>query len=632
MPVPQVPFLTRLRFALALLPVAVLAAAEIPLTSPDGLLRGTVSADASGALIYTVQREGRVIIAPSRIGVTCDGSDLGVKVTLGEPRLGQVDETFPVLGGKRVGTNRARTLSLPVTPARGPAFTLEARAYDGGFAWRLVVPGAGPHRITGEASSWQLPAGARVWFAERNNDWKLKSYAGEWTACDVDQLPTISSQGPVQGPPLVAELAGGGYALLTEAALYNYSGLRLRAVGNRTLRADFTEGEKGFVVDGPVITPWRVTLMVPSLDALVNSDVIAGLNPAPDPRFFADISYIKPGRCVWRFLTQHTGTPAEETQYVDFAAELGFEYSLVDEGWEKWPNPWADVAKLAAYGRAHRVGIFIWKNSKDLFDPSGDRTALRDFLDHAHAAGVAGVKIDYLNGETKALVDYEVAALTLAAERRLMVDFHGIFKPTGEARTYPNEISREGIRGLELNNMKEGPVTARHNAALPFTRFVVGHGDYTPLGYSIPGATSWAHQLATVIAFTSPLQVLGESGDMLLHTPATRLALDVLKAIPSVWDETRVLAPSAIGELALLARRSGTSWFVAALNGRKEPTALSALDLSFLGAATYHAVLLTSPSPRAFVRREIAHVDRTTTLPLTLAVGDGAVIWFQPEL
>lgn len=133
-----------------------------------------------------------------------------------------------------------------------------------------------------------------------------------------------------------------------------------------------------------------------------------------------------------------------------------------------------------------------------------------------------------------------------------MVNFHGSHPPTGESRTYPTEMTREGIRGLELNKMREGPIPAWHNAALPFTRLVVGHGDYTPLGYSRPGPTTFAHQLATVILFTSPMQVIAEHPEVLLTDPATAPALDLLTQIPAVWDETVVLEPSAIGELAML--------------------------------------------------------------------------------
>ncbi len=604
----------------------------VAVTSPDGSLRAEISRDAAGALRFAVVRSGETLIAPSRIGVTVDVVDLGAAVRLGEPQRGALDETYPMFGGKSVAQNRAAIATIPVTSSTGgPTFRLEVRAYDDGVAWRAIVPGTSEarRRVTGEASSWLLPERCRIWFFERNSDWKLKSYAGEWRSASVEKLPTVSSQGPVQGTPLVVEFADdGGYALLTEAALTNYSGLRLRALPGRLVQADFGEGETGFTVRGEIVTPWRVTIVARNLDALANSTLVANLCPPPDARLYADTSYIRPGRAVWRWWSANTGTPAEERAMIDAAAVLGFEYTLVDDGWKNWPNAWAEIRALVRYGREHAVGVFLWKDYKELSSPDGQWADLRRFLDETAAAGVVGVKLDFLNAETKDRVDFTTAALQFAAERRLMVVFHGVAKPTGETRTFPNEITREGIRGLELNRMKEGPIPASHNAALPYTRFVAGPGDYTPLGYSRPGATTWAHQLATLVQFTSPLQVIAEHPDKLLRDPATQPALDVLKAIPSTWDETRVLPPSRIGELSIIARRKGDDWFLAVLSGTCA-TARQEIDLAFLGEGEFAAVELTSPARTNFVRRELVAITARAPWSATLAEGDGLVVWFK---
>ena len=604
--------------------------AAVTLSSPAGEITASIDGDAQGKLVYSVKRGGVTVIAPSRIGVTVDGVDLGAGVSLGEAVVGTVDERYVVPGGKNGSRNQAVTLSLPVTHRpSGQVYTLEARAYDDGFAWRLIVPGVGVRRVSGEASSWTLPARSTVWFSERNSAWKLKSYAGAYRATDIANLPVVSSQGPVQCPPLTVELPeGGGYAVLTEAALANYSGLRLRAVGEDRVQADFTEGAKGFAVTGTITTPWRVTLAAADLDRLVSSDVITALNPPPDTALFADMSYIRPGRCVWRWWSRGTGTPEQERAMIDDAVSLRFEYTLVDDGWKIWTDAWKRIAELSAYGRGRGVGVFIWKDCNDVSAPADNYAALRMFLDSAKSAGVAGVKFDFFNAESKERIDFQRTVLQLAAERRLMVMLHGVQKPTGEARTFPNEITREGIRGLELNKMDEGPISPAHNAALPFTRYLAGHGDYTPLGYSHPGATTWAQQLATVVQGTSPLLVIAEDTDVLLRDASTKPALDVLKAIPAVWDETRVIAPSRIGELAILARRVGTTWFLAALNG-STPMTVSDVDLSFLGEGSYTAVLITSPSPHALARREMAGVSAQTKLTQELAAGDGAVVWFR---
>lgn len=607
-------------------------AATIEVTSPSGHLSGTVGTDARGRLQFAVEDGGRTIVETSELGISVEGVDLGDGVRIDAVKRESIDETYPTRGRHPVAVNRCNAVTVELThEASGQRLAVEARAYDDGFAYRYVVPGEGRRTVAGERSSWTIPAGCKVWLFERNSGWKLKSYAGEWIHAAPEELPTFSSQGPVQGTPLVLEFPDGrGYAALMEAALYDYSGMRLEAVGSRTVRANFTEGAAGFQITGRIVTPWRVTMVAGDLDGLVNSDLIENLNPPPLPGLFADTTYIKPGRSVWRWWSQGTGTPEEELDYVDYAVRLGFEYTTVDEGWEKWDDPWGKLRELTAYAASRGVGVFVWKRSKEIDDPADGYKTMRDFFDAVRAAGVCGLKIDFIDNESKAAIDFETNALRLAAERKLMINFHGISKPTGESRTFPNEITREGIRGLELNKMKEGPIPAFHNAALPFTRFVAGHGDYTPVGYSNPGATTFAHQLATAIAFTSPLQVIAENPAVLLEDERVQPALDVLKAIPSVWDETRVLAPSAIAELAAIARRSGGRWFVGVLNGTDKSRTIASLDLSFLGEGTYRAVLLSSPQPAAFVRTETELADGQRALSIEMGPADGFVAMLVP--
>jgi alpha-glucosidase len=602
--------------------------AQVVLASPNGKVQARIEAGENGSLCYSVTRKGITMVSRSRMGVTRDGIDLGEAVLLGRPVFSAIDETYPILGGKRMARNYAQAVTLPIESAK-VKYKLEARAYNDGFAWRILVPGVGRHRVQGEASSWTLPFASKVWYGERNNSWKLKSYAGEWLATNLELLPTVSGQGPVQAPPLVAQTPEGVYLVISEAALVNYSGMRLRATGGGRVQADFFEGSSGFVVDGAITTPWRVVMMSEDLNGLVNSDLITNLNPPPDPVLFADRSYIKPGRTVWRFWSRQTGTPAQERQFVDYAVQLGFEYTLVDDGWKDWPHAWQEMTGLCTYARAKGIGVFAWKDYQYIHDPADHWRQLREFLDRSRQAGLAGVKIDFINGESKERIDFERAALLFAAQRRLMVDFHGIQKPSGEVRTFPNAITREGIRGLELNRMKEGPIPASHNAALPFTRFVVGYGDYTPLSYTWPGPTTWAHQLATVVAFTSPFMTIAEDPEVLLHDPSTRPGLEVLEHIPSVWDETVVLAPSSIGKLAMIARRSGRDWFLAVLNGSNLPLHLASIDLSFLGRGRYSAEIVTSPERRALAQRDEPEAGAQTQIGVDLSGGDGLVAWFK---
>ena len=451
--------------------------------------------------------------------------------------------------------------------SKKPGVALEVAVLNNAVAFRYVSDLGTGWRVNSEKSSFKLPEGSRVYYFERKNDWKLKSYAGTWENCPVEQLPFISGSNPLQGPPLIVQLPNAKYAVATEVNLQNYSGLRWDCTTPFRIKANFTESSKGFLLSSNLCTPWRVIFVADNLNDLVNQTVIQQLSPKPDPELYSDTDYIKPGKSVWRWFSLGTGNPDQEKEFIDYAAELGFDYSMIDEGAMDWKDAWTQLKTLSDYGNGKHVRLILWNHSNQISDPADNYLLMRNWLDQVKQAGIAGIKIDFMNSESKYFVDFEINLLKECARRKLLVNFHGCQKPTGEAYTYPNEITREGIRGLELNKLKEGPNPSYHNVLLPFTRFVVGHGDYTPLSFVNPGQTTFAHQLATLVAFNSPLQVIAEDPAVLLHEPSVTPALDLIKAVPTVWDQTLVLPQSDLGRLAVVARRSGSDWFIYALNG-----------------------------------------------------------------
>ena len=476
---------------------------------------------------------------------------------------------------------------------------LEVRLFKDGCAFRYKIPGAGSVTVQKELTSFVIPAASRVWFFERNSDWKLKSYAGWWMHTSIDSLPVISPGGPIQGKPLVIQLKDKSYMVITEAALYNYSGMRLEAIGNRTVQVNFTE--KRFDVQGGQFTPWRVILHADDLNGLVNNGVIAALNPAPDKVLFKDVSYIQPGKAVWSWITRKENymQPSEEKRFIDAAAKLQFNYTLLDDGWETaWPDKWGQLRDICTYAAARKVKVWIWKDSKWLRD-----AALRDaFLDSVALFGAVGVKTDFMNSEAKELVDFEIGFLKACAARKLMVNFHGCHAPTGESITYPNEMTREGIRGMELNIMKE-PIPAWHNAALPFTRFLVGHGDYTPGFFTNKGATTYTHQLALMYLFNSPFQCMAENPVTIVNDPLYAPVIPLLQTLPVTWDETRVLPGSEIGELAAFARRKGKVWYVAVINGTAQAKEF-VLKADFLRRGQQYKAMVISDGENGFVLKK----------------------------
>ncbi|MEN6578550.1 MAG: glycoside hydrolase family 97 catalytic domain-containing protein [Phycisphaerales bacterium] len=602
--------------------------------SPDGRLAMWVGVDGAGQLTYRLDREGQAVVAASPLGVTIDGVALGRGVAPGRPERWAVDETYLCRGVHSKARNYFNGVKVPVAhKPSGRAYTLEVRVFNDGVGFRYVVPGEGKHRVAGEDTAFVLPEGCGVWYQTNT-----KNYEGIHERAAIEEL----KQDTFMGPPVIAELPeGGGYVALTEAALFDYSGMTLRAVGgpSRRLAAAF-EDDTEWELEGRIVSPWRVIIVTSDLNGLVNTDIISNLNEPPAVELDG-ADWIRPGRGFWHWWSGTMGnwdSVAYDRQagWVDHAANFGFEYYLIDAGWEEtWPKPgkdkWVLLRELTQYASGKKVGIWVWKRWKtgrtEGIEMEGldDPASRREFFRRCKEAGVAGVKIDYMDSEAKAMVDFYTDVLKDAAVAQLMIDFHGANKPTGESRRYPHEMTREGVRGLEYNKWSALP--AGHYASLPFTRFVAGHGDFTPctLNPEMLKGTTFAMQLATAVCYTSPVMFYADKPEVYLKTQA----VDVLKAIPSVWDETVVLPGSKIGELAAIARRSGERWFVGIINGGAARS--YSLDLAFLGRAEYASVQLADAPQRPddFVRTD-AVVRGGTTLTVSMTTGGGFVAMFEP--
>ncbi|RPE12810.1 hypothetical protein EGT74_04495 [Chitinophaga lutea] len=572
---------------------------------PSGKISAQLSVQ-NGRLTWSAAAGNKTLVGPSAAGVVLHDAELGSSVS-GISLI------------RQSATSNSRIYEVAVKGATY-SFGIEFRLFKDGCAFRYRLPGEGPKRIRKERTVFTIPASSRVWFFERNSAWKLKSYAGWWTHTAVDSLPVISSSGPVQGKPLVMQLSDKSYMVITEAALYDYSGMRLEATGHRTVQVNFTEGEQGFEVQGGSFSPWRVVMYAEDLNSLVNNGMIAALNPRPDKSLYGDVSYIQPGKAVWSWITRKNNymQPDEEKRFIDAAATLKFNYTLLDEGWETvWPDKWTQLKDICAYAAKKQVKVWVWRDSKWLREPRQ-----RDgFLDSLVLCGVAGVKTDFMNSEAKELVDFEIGFLKATAIRKLMVNFHGCHAPTGESITYPNEMTREGIRGLELNNMNE-PVPAWHNAALPFTRLLCGHGDYTPGFFTNKGPTTYTHQLALMYLFNSPFQCMAESPVTIVNDPLYAPVIPLLQTLPVTWDETRVLEGSEIGKLAALAKRKGKEWYVSVINGTDQPQAFT-LRPDFLPRKNHKALIVSDGDGFVVQERNIGNGE---TVRFTIPPTGGLVI------
>lgn len=591
------------------------------LRSPDGKLQAKVYVNDSGRLCYTLSRSGQTILEESPLGIISDGVDLGQNVRLAPVRSYSLSETYPYRGKKSTAADSCQGREYTVThPADDTTWTLDFRLYNDGAAFRYIVPASGIHTVTGEATGWRLPAESKIWY---------QTNTGNYENIHTRARPAEVEEGTTMGFPITVELPQEGYAAITEAALFDYSGITARATGTPLLQAVFEDDPDGFTLEGEIKSPWRVTMVGADLNSLVNCTIVGHLAGAPDENLFERglaTEWVRPGRAVWHWWSAASVDLQTQKQWTDKAQQLGFEYILVDEGWSRWKDgdrdKWDLMKELVDYAGRRNVGVWAWKAAPDRNNVPGiyDQETRREFLDNCREVGLVGVKIDFMDSEAKRVIDFYEETLREAAQRKIMVNFHGANKPTGEWRRYPNEMTREGVRGLEYNKWSElGP---HHYASLPFTRYLAGHGDFTPctLNPAYLKGTTVVLQLATAIVYTSPVIHWADKPDLYLQSKA----LDVIKTIPPVWDKTLVLPNSEIGELAAFARRKGDDWFVGIINGGDEKQ--YRLDLSFLNDGEYEALLVRDlPGQPAEMETQKVSAGPDDKIDIRMSAGGGFV-------
>lgn len=617
-------------FGIAICTVYLTAAAargDVTIASPNGAVECRLTAK-DGRLTFDVSLAGKQAIEPSRLDMSLDGRTLTDGVTLGAVDRYQVDESYPLLGGHSTAVNRCNGATIRLSHAAKPDWTLDVRAYDDGVAFRYAVDGGNGPRVPDEATRFVLPSGSTVWYHDLRGH-----YEGVHAQKEIADVGI----GDWAAPPLTVRLPNGaGYASITEAALVNYPGMALRAEGDRAFRVvlghahpasypftlrykeDVQRVSQRAAIPGPITSPWRVVMLSTDLNGLVNSDLVSNLSPPPDPTLFPEgpkTAWVKPGRAVWQYLDGGEKTLAGQKEFCRLAGELGFEYLVVEGYWRRWKE--ADLADLIAAGRKHGVGIWLWRHSKELRDAAERKS----FFDLCERMGVVGVKLDFFDHEAKEVVDYYQTLLREAAEHRLLVNFHGANKPTGESRTWPNELVREAVRGMESSRLAN---RARHDATLPFTRYLAGAADYTPVHFGARrGDTTWAHQVATAAVFTAPLLTYGAQPRAMLDNPAAPM----LKSIPAVWDETIVLPGSAVGEVAAFARRKGDTWFLAVVNGPAGRT--MQVPLTFLRDGDYRTLVVRDKDGDAGAVEVVKGMARRgDTVPIKLSDGGGYIARF----
>ena len=585
------------------------AAGQLVVQSPDHHLSAELSA-IGGKLRYRILLDGRQLLAPSRLGIRTNGAELGEGVTLGAASTRTVHETYRFFGAHNLAANDAREASVKAI-SHGETYWVDVHVANDGVGVRLRLAAKKGRRIEADRSAWMIEGNPTIWADKLDS-----SYESHYRTLSLADLG-----GDMYGMPVTVR-TDDAYLTITEAALKDYGDLALQRGADGALEGQLHADPQGWTTDDAVTQPWRVTVVARTLTDLVNTTLVQNLNPSPTPEL-AKAAWIRPGRSSWQWMAIGAPKQDDQEQWVDWTRQLGYEYYLVDEGWEDWTDPWGSLAKVVAYAKPRNVKIWLWVHSNQVATPEARQAYFRKAVE----AGVVGVKIDFPKEANRWWATWYHDTARDAAAAKLLVDFHGANKPTGMERTWPNVLTREGVRGHEWHMTRYNrTLEPAHDTILPFTRYVAGPGDYTPLvldPIELRGIT-WAHEVAEAITFTSPFLCFGGHPKDFVANPAR----DVLMAIPATWDETRVLKGSEPGVVVAEARRKGNQWFIAVMNAGSASNL--DLPLDFLGAGTWRSTQLfdVKGKPDAWDRQERA-VTRADHIRLELAPRGGFVGWIR---
>ena len=499
--------------------------------SPNGRLKVALHDS-----LYVVSYQGKTVLQLTAAGYATKPLPIGRRVR-------HIRDDYTMLTGKRLHcTNEANEYRMG---------SLVLRVYNDGIAFR-DESAVGQQQ---EHTAYRIAEGTRRWMLQ----W-VDSYEGFFP------LTTTAKNGR-WGYPALLEPAEGVFALISEANIERgQSGSSLYSEGDcyRVVQEEHSLGR----------TPWRVVI-VGTLDEVVQSTLVSDV---ADPCRLQDTSWIRPGVASWIYWAYNHGSSDYDIvcRYVDMAAELGLPYVLIDAEWDEMKNG-KTIDDALDYARQRGVRPLIWYNSsvgwvngapgpKYRLNKPEDRE--REF-DWCERMGVAGVKIDFFSGDNQLNMDYCIDLLECAARHHLLVNFHGATVPRGWQRTYPNLMTTEGVYGAEwYNNVPTFTErAASHNATLPFTRNVIGPMDYTPCTFSDsqhPHITTCGHELALTVLFESGLQHLPDRPESYLSQP--QAIRRFFSELPTVWNETRLVSGYP-GESVVMARRRGTVWYVAGING-----------------------------------------------------------------
>jgi alpha-glucosidase len=650
--------------------------------SPSKVIHVDVTLSPEGRVGYIVSRQGKPVIAESRLGfLFTDAPQMLRNFKLAGQATRSFDQTWEEPWGEyRTIRDRYNELAVSFDETKWlkRRMTVVFRLFDDGIGFRYELPRAPDFthaNIADELTEFNVAEPGTAWWDE----------ALEWNRAEYLYRRTPIDEVGVAQTPITFRTDSGLHLSIHEAALVDYSGMDLRRVHDNVFKAMLMPSSTGPKVSRglPLATPWRVIMIAPDAPGLYKSaQIILNLN---EPNKLGDVSWFKPMKYVgiwwemhldkstWNSGPKHGATTANAKRYIDFAAKNGFGGVLVEgwnkgwdddpdgNGWFAWgkdfsftqPYPDFDLPAVAAY--AHKKGVGLIGHHETAGNIANYEKQLIPALELYRRLGIHAVKTGYVADaggiqalgadgkihfewhQGQVMVDHHLKVITEAAKRQIAVDAHEPVKDTGLRRTYPNWVSREGQRGMEYNAWGEPKNPPEHEANLVFTRMLSGPMDFTPGIVSLKGKddtpilSTLAKQLALYVVIYSPIQM---AADLPENYEANPKAFQFIKDVAVDWDDTRMLA-GEVGDLAVFARkqRGSPNWFLGAVGDEQERHFDVPLDFLEPGrryrAEIYRdgddADYRTSPRSIVIEQRVVTAKDR---MAMRIAPGGGAAVRF----
>ena len=645
------------------------SAGNYEVSSPNGKVKVTVNTDET--VKWAVDYDGKQVLLPSEIDIRLTQGkktlDLG---KVGKVARYSVSSSFETPFYKKAKVEDAYGQLLLYTSQK---FTIEVRAYDDGAAYRLISGNTKPLLITNETAEFRFADDYQAFVPYVDDSRSEWPYGYSFESYYDEQPLSKMFKDSLAITPLAVCLPDGMKAIVMDAGVENYPGMMLLKGDGNMLKADFApyplEQEiggydrlnlvptksAGFIakLDGKQALPWRAVVITERDADILNCDIAQRLAPASR---IADTSWLKPGKVAWDWWNCCSVTGVDflsDTNtdtylyYIDFAAANRLEYIIIDEGWSGKESlledlsPEIDLPKLIAHGQEKGVGIILWSSWRSLIgnNPLGDIAVTDAVMTHYANMGIKGFKVDFFDRDDQQAIASAYKIAECAALHHLVLDYHGL-KPFGIQRAYPNILNFEGVKGLENSKWEprvgDGPLhnQPRYDVSIPYLRMLAGPMDYTPgamtnamrdhffgnNGHPMSQGTR-VHQMAMYTTFEAPLQMLADSPTKYMQNQE---CTDFIAQIPTTFDET-VALDGLMGEYTVIARRKGTTWYLAAMTDWT-PRDLT-IDLSFLGEGNYTADIFADGVNAMREATDYKHTIRSVTagerLNIHLSSGGG---------